>query len=85
MSASDESGTAPAVETTQTDSQQGLRVNGKNWKEPKAAFRMNKGMTSFEKRMEERKNTQAAKAKIQEMRDEKETIRQVCSHSLFLE
>jgi hypothetical protein len=34
-------------------------------------------MTSFEKRMEDRKNDQAAKAKIKEMKDEKETIRQV--------
>lgn len=73
MSASD----APSVVEVAGDKQHGLRVNGKHWKQPKAAFRLNKGMTSFEKRMEERKNHQAAKSKIKEMKDEKEALRAV--------
>jgi rRNA-processing protein CGR1 len=50
---------------------------GKQWHEPKTAFRPKAGSSSFEKRQEERKAMAAVKAKEKEMKDEKEAERQV--------
>jgi hypothetical protein len=50
---------------------------GKQWHEPKTAFRPRAGTSSFEKRQEERKAMAAVKAKEKEMKDEKEAERQV--------
>ncbi len=50
---------------------------GKQWHEPKAAFRPKAGNSSFEKRQGERKAMAAVKAKEKEMKDEKEAERQV--------
>jgi hypothetical protein len=52
---------------------------GKQWHEPKTAFRPKAGNSSFEKRQEERKAMAAVKAKEKEMKDEKEAERQVSS------
>jgi rRNA-processing protein CGR1 len=48
---------------------------GKNWHEPKKAFRPTAGQTSYEKRKEQEKIAQVAKAREQEMKDEKEAER----------
>ena len=50
---------------------------GKQWHEPKSAFRLKAGNTTYEKRQEERKAMAAVKAKEKEMKDEKEAERQV--------
>jgi rRNA-processing protein CGR1 len=50
---------------------------GKQWHEPKAAFRPKAGNSTYEKRQEERKAMAATKAKEKEMKDEKEADRQV--------
>lgn len=50
---------------------------GKQWHQPKKAFRPNSGLTSYAKRAEERKALAAIKAKEKEMKDEKEAERQV--------
>ncbi|KAF4636908.1 hypothetical protein G7Y89_g1193 [Cudoniella acicularis] len=55
---------------------QGMRKNGKQWHEPKSAFRPKAGNSSYEKRQEERKAMAAVKAKEKEMKDEKEAERQ---------
>jgi rRNA-processing protein CGR1 len=52
-------------------------VLGKQWHEPKTAFRPKAGNSSFEKRQEERKAMAAVKTKEKEMKDEKEAERQV--------
>ncbi|KAG7139484.1 rRNA-processing protein CGR1 like [Verticillium longisporum] len=65
---------APAVAPAATK-QQGMRVNGKHWLPPKAAFRPTGGLTSFEKRRQEREAMKATKAKEKEMKDEKEALR----------
>ncbi|KUJ11282.1 uncharacterized protein LY89DRAFT_689167 [Mollisia scopiformis] len=64
--------TAPQV----TAQAQGMRKNGKQWHPQKSAFRPTSGMTSYEKRQEERKATAAVKAKEKEMKEEKEAERQ---------
>jgi rRNA-processing protein CGR1 len=50
---------------------------GKQWHEPKAAFRPKAGNSTYEKRQEERKAMAATKAKEKELKDEKEADRQV--------
>jgi prolyl-tRNA editing enzyme YbaK/EbsC (Cys-tRNA(Pro) deacylase) len=50
---------------------------GKQWHENKTAFRPTAGLTSFAKRMEEKKFKDAMKAKEKEMKEEKEAERQV--------
>jgi len=52
---------------------------GKQWHEPKSAFRPKAGNSTYEKRQEERKAMAAVKAKEKEMKDEKEAERQVGS------
>ncbi|TVY52710.1 rRNA-processing protein cgrA, partial [Lachnellula suecica] len=55
---------------------QGMRKNGKQWHEPKSAFRPKAGNSTYEKRQVERKAMDAMKAKEKEMKEEKETERQ---------
>ncbi|TQS39110.1 hypothetical protein Golomagni_00369 [Golovinomyces magnicellulatus] len=71
-----------------TPSLQGMRKNvvihaeiqpGKQWHEPKTAFRPRAGNSSFAKRAVERKAMLAVKAKENEMKQEKEAIRAVCT------
>ena len=50
---------------------------GKQWHEPKSAFRPRAGNTSYEKRQVERQAMAVVKAKEKEMKDEKEAERQV--------
>jgi hypothetical protein len=52
---------------------------GKQWHEPKAAFRPKAGNGTYEKRQVERTAMAAVKAKEKEMKDEKEAERQVRS------
>jgi rRNA-processing protein CGR1 len=52
-------------------------ITGKNWHQPKRAFRPTSGLTSYAKRMEEQKNADAMKAKEKEMKEEKAAQRQV--------
>ncbi|CAI4216583.1 unnamed protein product [Parascedosporium putredinis] len=54
----------------------GMRKNGKQWHEPKKAFRPNSGLTPYEKRAKQRVEMAAVKAKEKEMKDEKEAERQ---------
>jgi hypothetical protein len=51
---------------------------GKNWHDTKTPFRPRANQGSFEKRAAERKMLNATKAKEKELKDEKETERQVC-------
>ncbi|EXJ57127.1 hypothetical protein A1O7_07471 [Cladophialophora yegresii CBS 114405] len=60
---------------TQLTQKLGRRVNGKNWHEPKKAFRPTAGQTSYAKRKEQEKVAQVAKAREQEMKEEKEAER----------
>lgn len=52
-------------------------ITGKQWHEPKSAFRPKAGNGTYEKRQEERKAMDAVKAKEKEMKDEKEAERVV--------
>lgn len=54
-----------------------LITTGKQWHEPKSAFRPKAGNGTYEKRQEERKFMAAVKAKEKEMKEEKEAERQV--------
>ncbi|KKA30657.1 hypothetical protein TD95_002666 [Thielaviopsis punctulata] len=54
----------------------GMRKNGKQWHEPKKAFRPSSGLTSYEKRAKQRMEMAAIKAKEKEMKEEKEEARQ---------
>ncbi|KAK4964220.1 rRNA-processing protein cgr1 [Elasticomyces elasticus] len=54
----------------------GIRKNGKQWHEPKSAFRPTAGQTSYTKRAAQEKERAAIKAKEKEMKDEKEAERQ---------
>ncbi|KAH6723515.1 hypothetical protein BKA61DRAFT_586615 [Leptodontidium sp. MPI-SDFR-AT-0119] len=56
---------------------QGMRKNGKQWHEPKTAFRPKAGNGTYEKRQAERVAMAAVKAKEKEMKDEKEAARKV--------
>jgi hypothetical protein len=50
---------------------------GKQWHDNKAAFRPRANQTTWDKRVVERKALAAVKAKEKELKDEKETERQV--------
>ena len=50
---------------------------GKQWHEPKRAFRPTSGLSSYAKRQAQRQAQAATKAKEKEMKDEKEDERQV--------
>ncbi|KAL2216867.1 hypothetical protein M432DRAFT_592023 [Thermoascus aurantiacus ATCC 26904] len=54
----------------------GMRENGKNWHAPKKPFRPGAGLTSYAKRLEERKHMAAVKEREREMKEEKEAERQ---------
>ncbi|EQK98386.1 Cgr1 [Ophiocordyceps sinensis CO18] len=54
----------------------GMRKNGKQWHEPKKAFRPTAGLTSYEKRTKERAAMAQMKAKEREIKAEKEAHRQ---------
>ncbi|POS84152.1 hypothetical protein EPUL_004876, partial [Erysiphe pulchra] len=55
---------------------QGMRKNvGKQWHQPKTAFRLKAGDSSYARRLEERKAMETMKAKEKEMRQEKEDAR----------
>lgn len=54
-----------------------LPFSGKQWHEPKTAFRPKVGNASYAKRVEQEKAVAAIKAKEKEMKDEKEAERQV--------
>ncbi|KAB5536428.1 hypothetical protein GE09DRAFT_327379 [Coniochaeta sp. 2T2.1] len=54
---------------------QGMRKNGKQWHEPKKAFRPASGLTPYEKRAKDRVTMAMVKAKEKEMKDEKEAAR----------
>lgn len=59
--------------------------SGKNWHTTKKAFRPNAGLTSYAKRQEAKKHSDAVKELEREMKEEHEAERKVCrSHSLFL-
>ncbi|KAG6023898.1 rRNA-processing protein cgr1, partial [Claviceps citrina] len=53
----------------------GMRKNGKQWHEPKKAFRPTKGLTSYERRTKERAAMAQMKAKEKELKEEKEQAR----------
>ena len=61
--------------------QKRMRANalslGKQWHEPKTAFRPKAGNGTYEKRQAERVAMAAVKAKEKEMKDEKEAARKV--------
>ena len=61
--------------------QKRIRANalsvGKQWHEPKTAFRPKAGNGTYEKRQAERVAMAAVKAKEKEMKDEKEAARKV--------
>lgn len=59
-------------------------IAGKQWHEPKKAFRPAAGLTSYEKRAKERIAQAATKAKEKQMKEEKETERQVRGDSSSL-
>ena len=54
---------------------------GKQWHAPKKAFRPGSGLTSYERRTQERAATAMMKAKEKELKDEKEAERQVRRHA----
>lgn len=62
---------------TQIHAKKLISILGKQWHEPKKAFRPTTGQTSYAKRVEERKAQAAVKAKEREMKEEKEAERQV--------
>ncbi|CAI6283808.1 unnamed protein product [Periconia digitata] len=75
MSTSAEAQEPSAVDSS-TTATKGMRVNGKNWHDPKKPFRPRANQTSFEKRTRERQTLAATKAKEKELKDEKEAERQ---------
>ncbi|KAB5580594.1 nucleolar protein CgrA [Coniochaeta sp. 2T2.1] len=72
MSESTKVEAAPAVPKA---APQGMRKNGKQWHEPKKAFRPAAGLTPYEKRAKDRVTMAMVKAKEKEMKDEKEAER----------
>lgn len=52
-------------------------LEGKQWHQPKKAFRPNAGQTSYEKRAAKEKELAVIKAHEKEMKEEKEAERQV--------
>ncbi|KAL3470074.1 rRNA-processing protein cgrA [Aspergillus californicus] len=67
------SSAAPTASSTEVKL---IRKNGKNWHNNKKPFRPNGGLTSYEKRLEMRKQHTAVKEFEKELRDEKEAERQ---------
>ncbi|EEP76585.1 predicted protein [Uncinocarpus reesii 1704] len=67
---------APRSSGPATAPPKGMRENGKNWHDTKAAFRPTKGLTSYARRLDERKAMAAIKEKEKEMKEEKEAERQ---------
>lgn len=63
---------AKAVQTN------GLRKNGKQWHQPKKAFRPTAGQTSYAKRVAKEAQETQVKQKENEMKAEKEGLREVC-------
>lgn len=63
--------------STRTVRSRSNKKAGKQWHEPKSAFRPKAGNSSYAKRLEERKAMSAVKAKEKEMKEEKEAERQV--------
>lgn len=53
------------------------RTAGKQWHQPKTAFRPTAGLSSYEKRTRERRAQQEVRSKEKEMKEEKEAQRQV--------
>ncbi|KAL5379787.1 hypothetical protein DPSP01_008257 [Paraphaeosphaeria sporulosa] len=76
MSTAVETQAAPVAEVSAVSDVKGMRKNGKQWHDNKKAFRPRANQSSFEKRAAERKALDATKAKIKEMKDEKEAERQ---------
>ncbi|KAI6785546.1 uncharacterized protein J7T54_005880 [Emericellopsis cladophorae] len=64
--------TTPAAGVATTSKPLGMRKNGKQWHEPKKAFRPTRGLKSYEKRTQERALMAQVKAKEKEMKEEKE-------------
>jgi len=62
--------------TAITTTVKGMRKNGKNWRENKKPFRPTAGLTSYEKRLKQRKTMAAIKEREKEMKEEKEAERQ---------
>lgn len=58
------------------------RRAGKQWHAPKTAFRPKAGNSSYEKRNAQRVAMGAVKAKEREMKEEKESEKQVCQRCL---
>ncbi|KAF7564040.1 hypothetical protein G7046_g22 [Stylonectria norvegica] len=71
---SSETTTVPTA-VAQSAIPQGMRKNGKQWHEPKKAFRPTAGLSSYQKRCKERVLMTQMKAKEKEMKDEKEEDR----------
>ncbi|KAJ9623556.1 rRNA-processing protein cgr1 [Taxawa tesnikishii (nom. ined.)] len=67
---------ASAPETAHAPQVTGMRKNGKQWHQPKKAFRPNAGQTSYEKRAAKEKELAVIKAHEKEMKEEKEAERQ---------
>ncbi|KAI1382128.1 hypothetical protein F4677DRAFT_16277 [Hypoxylon crocopeplum] len=63
------------VGTEKKQELQGMRRNGKQWHQPRKAFRPGSGLTSYEKRTKLRTETAAMKVKEKEMKEEKEAER----------
>ncbi|ROT36755.1 hypothetical protein SODALDRAFT_325347 [Sodiomyces alkalinus F11] len=80
MSVTEEATPSQAPAATKTPL--GMRKNGKQWHEPKKAFRPKAGLTSYEQRAKEREAMAAAKAKEKQMKDEKEALRQQRTQAL---
>lgn len=64
-----------SLNSTQPAATIGKRVNGKNWRPVKKAFRPTAGQTSYEKRKAADALRTTMKAKEQEMKDEKQAER----------
>lgn len=62
---------------TPTTAVAGLRKNGKQWHEPKKAFRLTAGQTSYAKRVARESQAAEVKKVENEMKVEKEQERQV--------
>lgn len=54
-----------------------LLTTGKDWKAPKAAFRPTAGLSTYQKRAEQRKQLEVIKAKEKEMKADKQAEREV--------
>lgn len=66
---------APASDPSRSAAVIGKRVNGKNWRPTKKAFRPTAGQTSYEKRKAADALRATMRAKEQEMKDEKQADR----------